>query len=137
MKETQGPREMLECGHVESAHIEFTRGYGTDAEGNRHCYACCAKQDIEHMKQHGKITLYLTKNVNGAHRVRNWPGSLDFPVIYFRKWEASAFGGSIPAMSAWFVGPDNHVWLATQKGDMDLARCKRTKQVWKAVKFLC
>jgi hypothetical protein len=33
--------ELLECGHAESPHSDFTRGYGTRADGSRHCYACC------------------------------------------------------------------------------------------------
>ncbi len=124
----QGPREMLECGHVESEHSSFTRGYGTDAEGNRHCYDCCSKQDIEYMKAHGRITLYLSKDEHGLWKVGNWPGSATFKPYYVRSWKAWGFGGWMEAHTAYFIGPDNHVWSAINKGDNQIARCRRTKE---------
>lgn len=121
--------ELLECGHPESEHSSITRGYGTDDKGNRHCYDCCAKQDIDYMKQHGKISLYLTHNSNtGLWKVSNWPSSLTFFPWHVKEWKASAFRGYIDAATAYFNGPDGYVWTAIRKGNMDLCRCKRTKQ---------
>ena len=119
---------LLDCGHPESKHSGFTTGYGTDNEGRKHCYDCCAKQDREYMIATGKISLYLTRDSNGLWRVSNWPGSLVFKPWHVKEWKASAFGGYIGAATAWFVGPDGYVWTAVRKGDMDLCRCKRTKE---------
>lgn len=54
----------------------FTTGYGTDSEGRRHCYACCAERDRQSMRETGRATLYLVKRDDGWHAT-NWPGSLD------------------------------------------------------------
>lgn len=123
----QGPRELLECGHPESEHSDITRGYGRDDQGNRYCYTCCANRDRETMIQEGKYTLYLTKNEQGLWKVSNWPGSLEFKPYYVKEWKASAWGGYIDAATAYFVGPDGYVWSAINKGDNEIARCRRTR----------
>jgi hypothetical protein len=38
---------VLECGHTPSPHEAFTTGYGTDADGKRHCFECCERRDRE------------------------------------------------------------------------------------------
>jgi hypothetical protein len=117
--------ELLECGHPESPHDGFTSGYGKDADGNRYCYACCAERDREAMIADGQITLYLVKRGEEYH-ITNWPGSLDFIPYYVLK---SPRGGGFGAQrtDAWFTGPDGKRWHAVNRGDMDLARCRRTK----------
>jgi len=76
---------VLECGHAESLHSDITRGYGTDAKGNRHCYDCCHASDLSTMKETGRIDAYLSGN-----RITNWPGRSLLTVQ--REWETSAGG---------------------------------------------
>lgn len=64
-------QEILECGHPESPHSDFTRGYGLTADGARHCYECCAKNDKQHMLEEGNIALYLVRNKEGKWQVTN------------------------------------------------------------------
>lgn len=121
-------------------------GYGLDDNGARVCYSCCADQDRAFMIKHGKHGgLYLTKNRNyraptvgmcgsgGApYYVTNWPGTLKFAVYGVRKsWHN--FAGSNGRRDCWFNGPDGHVWHGVSIGDMDLIRCRRTKETWRKV----
>ena len=77
---TETKIEKLDCGHPESEHSEFTRGYGQDADGKKYCYACCAERDKKQMRDAGKIALYLTEK-DGKSEVTNWPGSLRLAVM--------------------------------------------------------
>jgi len=63
---------ILDCGHPESKHSNFTRGYGTDSQGKKHCYDCCAEKDKVELRQ-GKTVLYF----NGKE-ITNWIGNLRF-----------------------------------------------------------
>lgn len=77
---------ILECGHPPTAGVGGGVGYGTDKDGNRHCYACCAERDKASMIETGKAMLYLVSPAIGRkpwhsasdeeNRVTNWPGSL-------------------------------------------------------------
>lgn len=117
--------DMLECGHVAPRASAYTcgTGYGLDTQDNRSCYACCARQDIADMREHGAITLYLTGD---RSRVTNWPGSLSFPVLDVVK---HAHGGGFGAQrtDCDFIGPDGMLWHGVNRGDMDILRCKRVK----------
>jgi hypothetical protein len=60
-------------------------GYGINQAGEKVCYSCCAEQDKQFMREHGKIVLYLDKTtqLRGhdkviSFEVINWPGSLKF-----------------------------------------------------------
>ena len=126
--------EQCDCGHMESPHSTFTRGYGTDAQGKTFCYACCAQNDLKTMKEDGKWTGYLSKDGHGEWKVSNWPSSLVFKPYYVREWKASMWGGYQSAATAYFIGPDGFVWSATQKGNHNqIARCRRTKDKVKGV----
>jgi len=63
---------ICDCGHPESKHSDITRGFGTDANGKTHCYACCAERDKQAMRDDGRAALYLCED----NRLTNWPGSL-------------------------------------------------------------
>jgi hypothetical protein len=120
--------EILECGHpaTPQAPGSITTGYGTDANGARHCFACCAENDRREMVETGRAVLYLTGNPEKGWTVTNWPGTLRFPVHHTR---TSRCGGGFGAQrtDAWFTGPDGKCWHAINRGDMDLARCRRIK----------
>lgn len=123
--------ETLDCGHARGAHSPMSAGYGKTPEGARICYACCAEHDKAEMIREGRITLYLVqrKRESGLTEwlVINWPGSLVFPVKEHRR---SKHGGGFGSQrtDAWFNGPDGYVWHAINRGDMQIARCRRTKE---------
>ena len=137
MKTTKQP-EVLECGHVESQHSEITRGYGTNSKGERHCYACCAEQDKTHMREHGKICLYLSTRTPdqdgqiarrdsfgkyGDARITNWPNSLEFKGR-FCKGRHNIAGSRY---DVWFTF-ENTNWHGVQYGEnTQILHCKRIK----------
>ena len=127
--------EVLECGHAESPHSDFTRGYGTDRDGSRHCYDCCAERERVAMIETGRATLYLTapesglpnfKPQNGMrHELTDWPGKLRFLVGYIRKGRHNIAG---VRYDGHFWGPDGKRWRFTQYGNnTQIAHCKRLK----------
>lgn len=64
-------RIVCDCGHIESEHSDFTRGYSTDEEGKTHCYECSLKLDIEHLKVNKKLIGYISCD---GKEVVTWPG---------------------------------------------------------------
>ncbi len=119
-------KELLECGHVESEHSDFTTGYGTDKDGNRSCYDCCALGDKKIMDETGKYTLYLVKRDDGRH-VTNWPASLDYKVI---DWNISNhnIAGRNGRIDVWFRDYQSKLWHGYQIGDYnDICHVKRIK----------
>lgn len=120
--------ELLECGHPESEHSEITRGYGTDAQGNRHCYTCCAEQDKAQMRNQGRITLYLTTKPDlggsyGDAEISNWPGSLKLRGRYHKGRHNIAR----TRYDVWFTFEGNN-WHGVQYGDnTQLVHCKKVK----------
>ena len=127
---------ILSCGHEPSPHSEFTTGYGVNENSETFCYSCCAENDREYMKEHGKITLYLTINreivCNVGRKwfdgkVGNWPDSLSFPCRV--KQGNHNIAGT--RYDVWFNGPNGRVWHGVQYGDMtQLCYCKQTKEKW-------
>jgi hypothetical protein len=120
---------ILDCGHTPSAHSSMTTGYGTDEHGKRQCYACCAERERARMIETGRATLYLVGPKAGQinMRVTDWPGHLEFIAWGLQR---SPRGGGFGAQrtDAWFTGPDGYVWHAVNRGDNQIARCKRTKE---------
>ena len=127
-----------DCGHVIPAlpdgHCGGT-GYGVDSAGRKHCYQCCSDRERASMVATGCATLYLTRDPkedglrSPAYSVTDWPGKLRFPAIGVK---VSRRGGGFGSQrtDAWFVGPDGYVWHAINRGDMQIARCKRTREKW-------
>lgn len=116
---------ILDCGHTPSAHSHFTTGYGTDSAGRRSCYECIAVQDRRDMIEMGRATLYLTRD-GSAWKVGNWPGTLTFPAYGVK---VSRYGGGFGSQrtDAYFIGPDGKEWHAVNRGDNQVARCRRIK----------
>lgn len=117
---------ILDCGHTPSPHKPFTTGYGITPDGKTHCYTCCAAQDRANMVTTGRATLYLTKDKAGAWQISNWPGSLTFPVARVKTSPRSG-GFGCQRTDAWFRGPDGNMWHAVNRGDNQIARCRRLK----------
>jgi hypothetical protein len=109
---------LLDCGHPVSD--------GKDANGKKHCYACCAEQDRKQMRETGRITLYLSDDSKafGTYKVTNWPGSLTFPCHSPRTGRHNIAGKRI---DVWFTfeGQD---WHGVQYGDnTQICHCKKVK----------
>lgn len=106
---------------------DFTSGYGTDKDGNKHCYACCAEQDKADMRKYGNATLYLTIVNNGSSnyaKVTNWPGTLVFDNLEYRKGKHNITG---VRYDVWFWF-ENTLWHGRTFGNQtQLCHCKRTK----------
>lgn len=117
--------ELLECGHIPSPHGAHTTGYGTDADGNRHCYDCCAEYDREQMRKDGKAVLYLTLGADGGgYCVTNWPSSLAIPCMAHSIGRHN-FAGK--RYDVWFYF-EKTLWHGVQYGDnTQLCHCKRLK----------
>lgn len=134
----------LDCGHkapvFEAGHVGGT-GYAVTRDGKQLCYPCSSEREAEHMRTSGRTSLYLswrgpitskqTREENEANMpvVTDWPGTLKFPVLQFTSRKASCFGRPIERTDFWFAGPDGYVWHGVNKGDMQLASCKRTKRL--------
>lgn len=144
----------LDCGHGLSPLRPGPggAGYGTTRDGKKVCYACCAANDRADMIATGCATLYLvlrtvprmpsdTDGVPLAERdavyakgtaarwfVINWPGSLEFKCFPGVKRNPRGGGFGSQRTDAWFNGPDGYVWHAVNRGNSDIARCKRTKE---------
>jgi hypothetical protein len=101
-------------------------GYGYDKENRMFCYACGGNRTRADMMREGRADLYLSGNIGDEKRVTDWTSHLSFPILGRR---CSRYGGGFDAQrtDAWFVGPDGFVWHAVNRGDMQLARCRRTR----------
>lgn len=97
-------------------------GYATRDNGDRVCYWCCAVEDIEHMRAHGRVVLYLTND-----SITNWPGTLRFKVTASRKGTHNIARTRI---DAWFRF-DGHYWHGVQYGEFtQLIHCKKTRETY-------
>ncbi len=125
---------LLDCGHPPTVGQEgIATGYGTDKDGKTACYECCADFDRARMIADGRITLYLVacgprplSAFTRAFEITNWPGTLRFPATLTRtKKHGGGFGAQ--RTDAWFTGPDGKRWHAVNRGDSQIARCKRVE----------
>ena len=96
-------------------------GYGTDADGNIVCYACCGVLDAQHMAQAGSIILYVTES-GSSYRISNWPGTLTFTPTQVRHGRHNICG---TRLDVWFDGPDRSRWHGVNIGDNQVLRCRR------------
>lgn len=137
--------QLLDCGHpvpvLAEGHVGGT-GYGTTADGKKHCYACCGLQDLEAMKKDGRITLYLSCSNDGntaglygnkrpaigtymSGKVSNWPSS----IVFKAQVKVGDHNLAGRRYDTWFDGPDGFVWHGVQYGDnTQIVHCKRTKE---------
>lgn len=125
---TTNPVICSRCGAECSKQDGWTTGYATLPGGDKVCFDCAAQHEQEYMIKEGKTILYLTHNSSGEWQVSNWSGRLAFPVIWWENSEHSCFGGYTQRTDAWFIGPDGAIWHAKNIGDMDAARCRRTRK---------
>lgn len=134
--------DILSCGHPPSDHGPHTTGYGVTEDGKRICWTCCADADRARMIETGRATLYLVSRIAPAcetytgigarpgptlkYKVANWPDSLSFPVTRIR---VARRGGGFGAdrVDVWFTGPDGKPWHGVNRGDNQIARCRRLK----------
>ena len=124
--------QLLECGHLPTEpHASCTTGYGTDKDGNRKCFQCCADSDRQEMIETGKATLYLSKSIGteGIYAGRevwtvgNWPGSLKFRTGPVRKGRHNI---ARTRYDVWFRGPDGKDWHGVQYGEnTQVCHCHR------------
>lgn len=148
---------LLECGHMPTwPRSPFTTGYGTDSDGRRACFQCCADKERASMIETGRAVLYLThkkspEQLPGASMARglvvrwevtDWPGLLRFPAYGVTE---SRHGGGFGAQrtDAYFRGPDGATWHAVNRGDNDIARCHRVAErkraawrTWRGVRYV-
>jgi hypothetical protein len=129
------------CGQeIPPSPWKFTAGYATNDQGEKICYECCAELDKQYMRDHGKITLYLTdihrhddrfrfrldqvfSTVSG--NVSNWPGSLKFPDRNIKIGRHNIAG---VRYDVWFVF-ENYVWHGTRYGDnTEIVHCRKTNR---------
>ena len=106
-----------------------TTGYAKDKDDNIVCYACCAIEDKQYMKDHKKITLYLTMPpeglYNGKSKVTNWPGSFKVICHGFSKGHHNIAG---VRYDVWFRF-NGYIWWGVQYGDnTQICHCKQTKE---------
>lgn len=121
----------------------------------RICYACAAVLERETMVATGRCCLYLVEKeteqrlgtvdrtysrrtmggvVHYRYELSNWTGNAPFRFLgSVRESTGYGFGRSYPVRTFRFLGPDGFVWSGRNAGDMQLARCKRTKERFQKV----
>jgi len=91
---------LCDCGHQSDINeTKYSPGYGKNAEGKTHCYACCGTMDRLDIEAGKPTAMYVTDNFpsapkdkNGVNwstgRVGNWSGSFSLPctIRYKYKW---------------------------------------------------
>jgi hypothetical protein len=121
---------VLNCGHLPAdpsiiydSGLAATTGYGTDQQGRKYCFACCAEHDKAQMKQHGAIDLYLSERGNQLV-VSTWPGKIiSQRVKTINSWRNN-FGDRRIAVRFCFEG---EIWSGQGSGVGMILRCRRTK----------
>ena len=92
--------------------------------GQKVCYDCCAEQDRKFMRDHKKITLYLTRE-GFYSKITNWPGTLKLDCTGCRTGRHNIAG---TRYDVWFVF-EGYYWHGVQYGEnTQLCHCKQTKQ---------
>lgn len=98
-------------------------GYGIDAHGNRHCYACCGKRDEAEALATGRFTGYLVSVDSRDDQVTNWPGTLRFKVLRRSYGEHNL---ARTRTDVWFRDREGREWHGVQLGEnSELVRCRR------------
>ena len=121
-----------ECGEDKVHDSTISTGYGTDADGRKICFDCCAENDRQSMIDNGHskcLPLYLS-NREGKCELTNWPGTLRFSIRAHRRNGHNIAGFRT---DVWFAGPDGHIWHGVQYGGFtQICHCRRTKQMAEA-----
>lgn len=76
------------------------------------------------MIETGRAVLYLVAHGYGSCVITDWPGKLRF---HGRVERIARHGGGFGSQitTARFTGPDGRVWSAVNRGDSQIARCRR------------
>lgn len=121
------------CNKEIISDSKYTTGYGIDSEtGAKVCYACCGLQDSNYMRDHDRITLYLTVNHDHTSsyprklfKVTNWPGSL---VFYPYDWSTGGHNWVGVRYDVWFKDKYGNQWWGVCYGkNTQLLHCKKLK----------
>lgn len=127
------PAFTADCGHLIPAlpdgHCGGT-GYGQYPDGRRFCYACCALELQESMRNTGRAILYAVDSQASAGRaltIQDWAGKLNFPAYNITRSHGYGFGTRYEIVTGRFIGPDGKLWCFRNAGDNQIARCKRLK----------
>ena len=128
---------MLDCGHAESPHSEYTRGYGEDSEGKKYCYDCCHARDLESIQRAEPFTGYLTRGQGGSKWVvSNWPGQKLLTVT--QHWSMLLFSGPIGMERKIYhiraVDEQGRAWYGRGMGEGMYCQMRPTKATMAAVK---
>lgn len=122
---------ILDCGHKPSPHGEHTTGTAHTQDKKEICWECAAMADLGRMLLDGnssRLPLYLSKKED-KWTVSNWPGTLSFPVMNYRKGYHNI---ARTREDVWFIAPDNYIWHGTLYGEWtQIVHCKRTKEYWR------
>jgi hypothetical protein len=101
-------------------------GYAIDREGNRICYECCGKNDLDHlikMAPKEKFTLYFSKG-----QIINWPSSLRITPTHTR--ERGHNWHNVKGTTFWFNLKSMgmiHKFYGFQIGDNEIAHITKLK----------
>jgi len=113
------------CGNDIVSKPDGSTGYAIEDAGNLVCYECCAKEAEKFMQEHERIALYLVLTHGAKREVTNWPGSLRFPVRYYKKGRHNLAG---VRRDVWFDF-EGYQWHGVQYGEFsELCYCRKTKR---------
>lgn len=71
---------VCDCGHMESEHSSFTRGYATTRDGKTMCYDCCHEEDKRYLLSAEKVFFYISSD---GKKLTNWPGKVLGKVVHW------------------------------------------------------
>ena len=136
------------CHEIKPILKEAVTGYGLDKDDNKVCYACCGKQDTEHMAKGLPICLYLSGSIAPGQEDRtvgqtqlwnpgmqrtewvrkwilsNWPGSLEIPIHIVKVGRHNI---ARVVYTVWFSYA-GHKWIGRQYGNnTQVCHCKVVK----------
>lgn len=90
------------------------------------CWDCMAELERQYMIETGRAILYISGN-----SVQSFTGKLRFgPLLDCVASDVYVPGAysRVRRIDLHFIGPDGFIWWGRNQGDMDLVRCRRTKQ---------
>lgn len=129
------------CGkEIPPSKYSFTTGYGTNENGDKICYRCCAALELDYMREHGRTVLYLSLDEDATkadyghkrYKITDWPGQLKFTPI--NGVYVGRHNWGIPRYDCWFADRENpdgtQYWHGVQYGDdTQLIHCRRIKRL--------
>lgn len=121
-----GTIERLDCGHPESAHSSFTRGYAVRQDDTKVCYECAQRQELEDLKTAQHYVAYLSR-VDGRLLLTGWIGWKLATVTESTVTTLSAFGHRHSRV--YFRATDVHGqhWYGNSPGEGMYARMHKAK----------